>query len=95
VQIKLSELRDVMERLLSDLKGRGYDSFELPDDYYWDLPKDVLYDPYHDPSGFTLGQLTHDWERLQQIQAGKSEPLAYGLVWLSALLRAIGQRIVH
>ena len=95
VEIDLPELRRVVEILLNDLEQQGYRTVRLDDDYYWEIPKEDLYSPYAAPKDLAMGQLTHDWERLQEILHGSSSPLAYGLVWLSSLLRAIGQKVIH
>ena len=95
MEIDLAELRKLTDLLLHDLQQQGYQTIQIEDDYYWEIPKEGLYDPYTNPKDLTMGQLTHDWERLRRILQGSSEPLAYGLVWLSSLLRAIGQKVVH
>jgi hypothetical protein len=39
---------------------------------------------------FTLGQLTFDVAELDAMTDGSSTTVAYGLVWLGAVLRAVG-----
>ncbi len=95
MKIPVTELRALTNRLLDDLEQQGHQVVDLSDDYYWDIGKNELYDPSKDPEELSLGQLTHDWERLQRILTGQNQPLAYGLVWLAAVLRAIGYQIVH
>jgi len=95
VKVKLDDLEATTNILFQHLRDLGVTEFEISDDYYWDVPADALYDPLKDPSTLDLGQLSHDHERLLAIQAGKNEPISYGFVWLSAILRWVGQRIVH
>lgn len=92
--VKLSDLRTLSNLILTHLEQKGLKSIELTDDYYWDLPKEKLYDPYQDPCDFEMGQLSDDWSDLLKILEGKNEPIGYGLVWLSSILRAIGEQVV-
>lgn len=94
MHINISDLRLLSEQLLSHLEGKGRSSVEISNDYYWSIPKERRYDPSLDPGDFTLGQLTDDWNELQRILEGKSEPFSYALVWLSSIFQAIGEEFI-
>jgi hypothetical protein len=92
--VKISELRALTEQLFAHLEQNRCNTVDISHDYYWDIPQENRYDPYQEPQEFTLGQLSDDWAELEKILAGNSEPIAYALVWLSTVLRAIGEKVV-
>ena|ERR1044072_3730514 len=96
MQISISDLRAISEIIFSHVEAMGINSVNIPADYYWEIPKDQRYDPYKepDPKQFEIGQLSDDWSELQKIAEGKSEPITYALVWMSSLLKAVGEEVV-
>lgn len=94
MEIDLSELRQIADRLFDHLKQNGHLTVTVEHDYYWDVPKSSRYDAYHPPSDHTLGQLSDDLSELRKITNGNSEPLSYALVWLGSMLRAVGEELV-
>lgn len=94
MRIPLAQLRQVTNQLYDHLEAQGHSSVEIPHDYYWEIPKEQRCDVYRDPAGLTMGQTSDDWEELRKILTGESEPIAYALVWLAALLREIGEEVV-
>jgi hypothetical protein len=95
MNITLAELRAVSDKLFTHLENRGYTSVDLTVDYYWDFAKQQRYDPYQEPTEFSLGQLSDDWTELQKIQSGEASTIAYALVWLASVLRAVGEEVVE
>jgi hypothetical protein len=94
MKIPISELRRINLQLLDHLENCGHSLIEVDVDFYWTIKKEELYDPYKKPEALGLGQLYDEYEFLKNIIEGKSEPTAYALVWLSAVLRYIGEKIV-
>ena len=92
--IILDELQAATDKLFAHFKETDVDSVELAEDYYWWISKEQIYNPNTEPTEFTIGQLSDDWNELRKMLDGKSDPLGYHLVWLSAILRAIGEKIV-
>ncbi|MUL36522.1 hypothetical protein [Gloeocapsopsis dulcis] len=95
MQVTVSELRAVSEQLFLHLERKGYSSVELSADYYWNIPKELRYNPYEEPKELDLGQLTDDWANLCNVLEGKTDPLGYALVWLSTVLRAVGETVIE
>jgi hypothetical protein len=95
MRIEVSELRAISAQLFSHLEKRENGWMEIPVDYYWDISKDERYKPYEEPKHFDLGQLFDDWAELQKISRGENEPIAYALVWLSSVLRAVGEEVTE
>lgn len=91
MEITLAELKAVFLQEVDHLENLGYETIEIPVDYYWNIPQDVRYDPYKEPKKLDLGQLSDDWQELQKTLRGDRDPLTYDLVWLSTILRAIGE----
>lgn len=91
MEISLSELKAIFLNEIDHLEKLGYEQVEIPFEYYWNIPQEVRYDPYQEPKQFTLGQLSDNWEGLKQILEGERDPVVYDLVWLSTILRAIGE----
>lgn len=91
MQIELKELHLVCEKLLLYLEAQGVEQLHLPVDYYWNIPKKEVYDPYKKPSTLDIGQLTDDWQELRKMLTSEDQPLAYHFVWLAAILRALGE----
>jgi hypothetical protein len=93
MRIEISDLRAVSEKLILHLEEQGIGSLEIPVDYYWNISKEQIYDPYREPSHLDMGQLTDDWNELQKLIKSNNEPLVYYFVWLAAILRAVGEHI--
>ncbi|MCA9292442.1 MAG: hypothetical protein KDA20_01365 [Phycisphaerales bacterium] len=91
MRITVNELRNACDRLLSHLEESGQTEFDFDDDLYWDIPADVRYDAYSPIEAATAGQLEEDWKNVVEIQRGNSEPVGYALVWLSTIMRRVGE----
>lgn len=95
MRIDISELRAISAQLFSHLEQSERKWVEIPIDYYWDVSKEERYNPYEEPKHFDLGQLTDDWAELQKIAVGENKPFGYALVWLSSVLRAVGEEVAE
>jgi hypothetical protein len=91
MRVSTEELRRAALLLLQHLDQNGQSEFEIAEDFYWDVPESARYAPYSEPNETTIGQLSDDWSEVKKILDGHREPLGYGLVWLSAVLRRIGE----
>ena len=89
--IHVSELSKLSEELIAHLRAVAGEKIDIPVDYYWNLTKDQKYNPYEQPSELTMGQLSDDWSELHKVINGDAEPISYHLVWLTAILRALGE----
>lgn len=94
MRVTTAELRKALERVLEHLEENGCSEQAFDEDYYWWVPTESAYDAYEQPSQLTLGQLSDDWDRAKAIADGRAEPLGYALVWLSTILRYIGEKNV-
>lgn len=93
MRVEIDQLRTVMNMLLDQLQESHGSSVDLDVDYYWWIDKDDLYDSYDRPTKLTIGQLSEDWEFLNGILAGRTDPLPFAFVWVGTILRAIGETV--
>lgn len=91
--VNTDELRDALHVLLVHLERNGNKTIEIPWDYYWQIPREYLYDSADQPPELDLGQLSSDWEEVQRIGSGEMPPVSDALVWLAAVIRAIGDTV--
>jgi hypothetical protein len=94
MQLSLVELRTICEKLFLHLEQQQLRVVELPVDYYWNIPKEQIYNPYQEPGKLDLGQLSDDWDELRKVLEENGQPLAYDFVGLAAVLRAIGEHVL-
>lgn len=95
LQIHVNEIEKAMTILLHDLREAKGEVIEVePVDYYWAIPREALYDPYQEPTGLGLGQLTDDLEEMKKLANGTSEPVSLDLVKMSAILAMLGHKTV-
>ena len=90
VVVRLDEIEKAIHLVIEHLKKQHIVVAELPEDYYWEISEEQRYDPAQNPNDLSLGQLSEDWERVQQIVNGDAPPVGYAFVWLASLLRKIG-----
>jgi hypothetical protein len=94
MKVSISELREHFEKLAQHAQDCGVDEVEIDEDFYWSIPPERRYLPYEEPGEPTMGQLSDDLTELRAIASGEKEPVNYGFVWLSAILRRIGEKLV-
>ena len=93
MRIQISKLRAATQRLFDHLDELECESVELSKDFYWDVPAPDRYNPYSERPELVLGQLYDDLNEMEKILNNQSEPIAFAFVWLSALLRFLGEEI--
>ncbi|MDQ0379046.1 hypothetical protein [Amycolatopsis thermophila] len=91
--IRLDQLAAAAETLLEHVREVHGDTVEVDADYFWSIPPDVLYNVYAEPKELTIGQLSESDQHIRQLVEGQQPPVAYHLVWLSDLLRAVGYTV--
>lgn len=94
MDVNVAELQTALNAVLSHIVESGHETVQLDGDYYWFVPEASRHNPYQEPSSLTLGQLTDDWAEIKKILDGSADPLAYSLVWLSSILREVGEKII-
>jgi hypothetical protein len=92
--ITVESLRRVSAALFDRLEARGYDAVEVPHDYYWDIDQFQRHNLDAEPDNLSVGQLSEDWWNLEEMLRDESLCAVYGLAWLGAVLREVGELIV-
>jgi hypothetical protein len=69
-EVTVADLRAAAELFFSHLESKGIRSVTLSKDYYWDVPADLRYDPYEEPTKHTIGQLSDDLDELRRMMDG-------------------------
>jgi hypothetical protein len=93
MKVEIEVLRAAINQLLDHAKEIGGDSIEVDADLYWYVQRDELNDPNVQPKALTLGSLADDWAETRALAQRTRDPIGYGLVWASTVLRAIGDRV--
>lgn len=91
MKVDTHSLRTLCETLLNHLEQSGGREIELSNDYYWHIPAEQRHDMNRQPTELSIGQLSDDWQELQRILTGESEPIGYALVWLASILCDLGE----
>ena len=94
MDVNIGKLKTVAEILFRHLEENEVKVVTIPHDYYWQVPKEVRYDPYNQPKDLTLGQLSDDMTELERIVDKDTEPISFAFVWLANVLQSIGENTV-
>ena len=92
ITIDLDDLKRASEQLIDVVRSRTGPRIELDLDMYWSVPEQGRYDVHHEPSELEVGSLVDDLGRVQDAMEQPEQALGYHLVWLSAILRAVGDQ---
>ncbi len=94
LDIQVEELRAVCHRLLAHLEQVAGGTLTLEKEHFWAISPEQLYDVQQEPVELSIGQLSESWENLQRSTV-VDDTVAYELVWLADVLRAVGLQIVR
>ena len=88
MKVKLEDIQQMISAILLNYKEVCGSEIELENDYYWKVDEKEIYAVNAEPKDFSLGQLTDDWETLQN--SFKSDDLVpHDLQRLSNILTAL------
>jgi hypothetical protein len=90
-RVTTAELRNAADMLFAHLESNGIAAVAIEEDYYWDVPVEARYDKYKEPKKHTIGQLSDDVAEVKRMLKGDVQAVGYGLVWLAAVLRRVGE----
>ncbi len=91
MRVTIEELKSLTLVLLEHLEQNGPANVEIDSDFYWNINAAEKYDSIDRPKDLDIGQLSEDLDRLREIRSGEMPPVGAGLVWLSAILRRVGE----
>lgn len=90
IRVDLGELRQSILTLLDHVASVEGPTVDLPQDYFWSIPSDELYEGRSRPGDLTIGQLSESLENLRTMRENDSMTVSFGMVWLADILRAVG-----
>ena len=92
-EIDTLSLRLAIDLILKHLETKHQTrKFSINADYYWEVSADVRYAlDKSQVDNLVVGQLTDDWERIEQIANGSIEVLSWDLISIATLLRYLGE----
>jgi hypothetical protein len=88
-KISLADISDIFHLLFQKYQELNIDFIETKKEYYWDIDKHELYDPYNEPKNLTLGQLSFDLEELKKIASENRNVVSYDLELIARVLKVI------
>lgn len=88
MKVKLEDMEQMISIILRQYKEFYGDEIEMENDFYWKLDENVLYAPNMEPRDFSLGQLSDDWDTLQN-SAKSGDLVPYDLQRISNILTAL------
>jgi hypothetical protein len=93
MNIPVEALRRITASLLDRLETQGHATVHVAQDLYWDIDRSQRHDLDAEPQNLRVGQLTEDWWNLEEMVRDDSLCVAFGLTWLAAILREIGETV--
>jgi hypothetical protein len=94
MEIDIKTLETATQYIFQHIKDKGIKSIEIEEDFYWNINSQEKYDSYNEPKDLDLGQLSDDWLEIKKIAFREKQPISYSLVWLAALYKILGEKIV-
>ena len=89
--VKINEIQQIVNLILSKFKDRLGNDIEIDNDFYWDIPSDELYNPYIEPKNIGLGQLSSDLEEVKRFIT-HDDPIPYDLKRVATILIALSEK---
>ena len=94
MEINLVDLKKVINHLLDHIiETREITSFELKNNFYWNIPSPDVYNVDIKPKELDIGSIHDEWEFLSDLLDNENQPVAYQLTELAPILRYIGDRL--
>jgi hypothetical protein len=94
MKLKLADLQAMLDRLFEHARvTRGLTELEIPENYYWNVPRDVVYDMKLAPGEIDpdVGSLADDWHEHEGLLDGSKAPLVCHLTALASWVRVVGE----
>jgi hypothetical protein len=82
----------ILDRMITKLKLRQI-PMEENQDFYWNVPSDVLFKVREAQPELDIGRLSDDWEFLKNILEDPDNGVSLMLIHVAPLLRWIGEKV--
>lgn len=92
--IYIDEIKIDFLKIMRHLREDGIREYNLKNSNYWYIPKEQLYELTTDPNleDLKIGSFSKDIEKMNRI-ANDKEVVSGDFMWLSAIMRALGEEI--
>lgn len=87
--VNITDLENITLSLLGKLKQAKGNNIELTYDFYWEINRKDIFDPYSLPEDITLGQISEDWSRLNQLVQNDNDSVIHDLERVAIILKAL------
>jgi hypothetical protein len=89
--VRLSELKTAIDKVFGLLAQSG-DTVEFPVGYYYSIGVEELFriGVWPTKEEISIGDLDFDLDDLRRVASDEREPLAYDLIFIANILRALG-----
>ncbi|MEY9854250.1 hypothetical protein ABH923_003928 [Leifsonia sp. EB41] len=90
--VPTADLRRVFEAVITHIEEHEGNAVILRDDYFWWIQRPEAYEmtAKPEPDAMTIGQLTEAWQSLIG-SVEQDRVISHSAVWLSQILRAVGE----
>ena len=95
LNVSTADLRAAFEAVIAHIEEGSGTEVALPDDYFWWIQCPAVYDvgTRPQPDSLTIGQLSEAWQFLLD-SVRTDGVVSQSAVWLSQVLRAVGEAAV-
>lgn len=92
MKIEIEKLKMATEKLFKYLEDLNIKEIDFENDYYWVISEEQQFETSKDPSNFTIGQLTDDYQEV--LKDINEEVSGHTFYHLAPLLKYLSQKII-
>ena len=93
MKLDILTLKQATLAAFDHLDEMNIDSIEIKEDFYWHTDKTQLYDVYKSPENTTIGQLSFDVEKVEDIASKQISAVGYDFAVLASIFRYLGDEV--
>jgi hypothetical protein len=92
MNIKVQDIKAILGHVLDYVAEFQCKEFAPKSDYYWQMSAEDRTNLDRQPTDFSMGQTSEEWPELLAILEGRYPPSSQDILWLSEILRILGER---
>lgn len=92
MKIEINKLKRVTEELFKYMEENDIKEVDFDKDYYWSISNDQLFDTSKDPSDFTVGQLTDDYQEI--VKDLNDEVSGHTMYHLAPIISYLSKKVI-
>ena len=94
MKVEIVQLRMACDKLWAHLQELEIDSVDTLRDYYWAIPRQDVFHLESEPKSLVMGQLSDDWQSVQELFEPNADIIALDFGHLAAILQEVGEQVV-